>query len=84
MEDLKKVLIKRIEETTNSAVEEISSASSRAELDNIRLRYIGYKGSVPNCMSQMRNVEKDFRPEVGEKINDSVRKIREALEAKTV
>ena len=84
MEDLKEVLIKKIQDTTNSAVDEINSANSRAELDNIRLRYIGYKGSVPDCMKQLRNIDKDHRPEVGDKINESVCQIRAAIEAKTV
>ncbi len=56
-------------ELEQKALLELKAAKGAAELDKIRIKYMGKKGLLSTCMRKIREVPPDQRPEVGKLTN---------------
>lgn len=59
-----------------NALEELKSVSSRAELESIRVKYLGKKGELTQILRAMGGLSSEERPIVGKVANE----VRESLE----
>lgn len=67
----------------NSALEMIEKASTSAELNNVRVKYLGKSGEISLLMRDMANVPKEERPNIGKLVNELRGAVEGALNAKT-
>jgi len=65
------------------ALAEIAGASSPAEIEALRVRYLGRKGRIRQATSLLAKAPPERRPELGRLINQARRAIQEALASKT-
>lgn len=59
---------------------ELHAAQSTADLEQLRVKYLGKKGPLQNLMKALRDVAPEQRPEVGKQINLLKEEIEQALE----
>jgi phenylalanyl-tRNA synthetase alpha chain len=62
-------LIKEVDEVKCSFASEIQSVSSAADLENIRIKYVGKKGLVGEFMRRLREVAPEAKKDAGARIN---------------
>lgn len=62
--------------------EKMEKIKSAADVENIRVEYLGKKGEVIDILKNLKNVEASKRKEVGEKANKLRVEIEELVEAK--
>ena len=62
--------------------EKIAKATVPAELEQLRIEFLGKKGSVSALMSELRNVPNDQKKEAGQIINDVKQFIENAIKEK--
>lgn len=62
--------------------EKMNKIKSAADVENIRVEYLGKKGEVIDILKNLKNVEASKRKEVGEKANKLRVEIEELVEAK--
>jgi phenylalanyl-tRNA synthetase alpha chain len=55
----------------NEALAQILQAGSAAELENIRIRYLGKDGAITRCIRTIKNVEPSERADTGKIINEA-------------
>jgi len=67
----------QLAELQKSAISAIDKADSAAELDNLRIQYLGKKGEVTAILKQMGSLSAEERPVVGALANE----LRESIEA---
>lgn len=70
--------LKSIEEL---ALKAIQDAKDSAELEELRIKYLGKKGELTTILRSMGNVSKEERPIVGKMVNDVKKIVEEKLEA---
>jgi phenylalanyl-tRNA synthetase alpha chain len=70
-------MIERIEQLRTQAEQEIAGASSSAELEGLRVRYLGRKAELPRMLRGVAELPPEQRGEVGKAANQA----RAALEA---
>lgn len=70
--------LKSIEEL---ALKAIQDAKESAELEELRIKYLGKKGELTTILRSMGNVSKEERPIVGKMVNDVKKIVEEKLEA---
>jgi phenylalanyl-tRNA synthetase alpha chain len=63
----------------SKALQELHGADSQKGLDELRVRYLGKKGSLTGILKQMRNLSAEERPVVGKLANDVRAKIEDAV-----
>lgn len=68
----------KIEQIRNNAEEEITSVSNIAELENVRIKYLGKKGELTLVLRGMGSLPAEERPVVGSLVN----KARDFIESK--
>lgn len=68
----------KIEQIRNTAEAEITSASSIAELENTRIKYLGKKGELTLVLRGMGSLPAEERPVVGSLVNEA----RDFIESK--
>jgi len=61
----------QLESIRLSAAEKIVSAKSRAELENLRIAYLGKKGELTAILKQMGGLSAEERPVVGQLANEA-------------
>jgi phenylalanyl-tRNA synthetase alpha chain len=76
MEGSKKMR-EKLEGIKLNALEELKSVSSRTELENLRVKYLGKKGELTQILRGMGGLSAEERPIVGKVANE----VRESLEA---
>lgn len=59
---------------------EVRSAADTAELERLRVRYLGKKGELTARLRSLGDLAPDQRPEVGRRINEFRRRLEEALQ----
>lgn len=59
--------------------QQLKQAQSSADLENLRVRFLGKKGPVQGLMQELKTVPPEKRREVGKEINDLKEAITEAL-----
>ncbi len=64
------------------ALAEIAAIDSDAALEDVRVRYLGKKGRLTSASAGMREVSKEDKPAVGQKLNEVRGAITEALDDK--
>lgn len=64
------------------ALAEIANIDSDAALEEVRVRYLGKKGRLTIASAGMREVSKEDKPAVGQKLNEVRTAITEALDGK--
>lgn len=74
-EKLKKILA--------DAILEIENAASLADLEKVRVKYLGKKGLVTDLKKNIASLPSDEKPMAGKLINENSKKIEEALGQKT-
>lgn len=60
----------------------VGAAQTPAELDSVRVRYLGRKGLLTTHLKELGQLPEDQRPRVGKQINDAKRALTEAIEAR--
>lgn len=68
----------KIEQIRNNAEEKITSVSSIAELENVRIKYLGKKGELTLVLRGMGSLPAEERPVVGSLVNEA----RDFIESK--
>ena len=64
-----------------AALAEVARCRSEAELDAVRVRYLGRKGSLTEIVRSLRDASPEERPALGALINDAKRAVEESLAA---
>jgi phenylalanyl-tRNA synthetase alpha chain len=68
--------------TLEEALGDIRSAGSPAELEDIRIKYLGRKGLISRHLSEMGSLSPEERPRMGKLLNETKEKIAAALAEK--
>lgn len=69
-----------IQSLRNEFQTDLSSATTTAALENLRIKYLGRKSPIQDLMKALRDVDGDARKHVGKEINDLKVEITKALE----
>ncbi len=64
------------------ALREIDAAADQAALDEVRVRYLGKKGSLTLELKQLGSLPPDERPVVGQAINQVKQKVQQTIEGR--
>ncbi len=62
--------------------EKIAAVSATAEIEQLRIEFLGKKGSVSALMQELRNVPNEQKKEAGQKINETKQFIESAIASK--
>lgn len=75
-------MINQLEEIKSQGIEEINSAKSYDEIQNLRVKYLGKKGLLTGVLRGMGQLTPEERPLVGEKANEIKDFLEEKIESK--
>ena len=64
----------------NEALKNIEKAASSDELNDIRVAFLGKKGSITSIMKEMKGLKPEERPAFGQMVNEAKTKVENALE----
>ena len=70
----------KILEVQTAALKAIEAAQNPEELVQVRVQYLGKKGSIQELMSYMRSLSKEEKPAFGQKVNVCKQTVSEAVE----
>ena len=73
-------VLQKIVEMAREAQQELSSLGSPEQLEQFRIKYLGAKGAVKEMMSQLAQVPRDLKPQVGQKLNALKNEIQAAFD----
>jgi phenylalanyl-tRNA synthetase alpha chain len=76
-------MTERIEEIRNEAAEAIGSAQSTAELEELRVRYLGRKAELTQILRGIAELPQDQRGPVGKAGNEAHRELEQLLESRS-
>ncbi|MCG8433419.1 MAG: phenylalanine--tRNA ligase subunit alpha, partial [Gammaproteobacteria bacterium] len=74
MEDLKQL--------QDDACQEIAASATLAELDSLRVKYLGKKGKITEQLKTLGKLPAEDRPAAGQKINDAKQSVSKVIEAR--
>mgnify|MGYP002274200867 CR=1 FL=1 len=66
----------------NEGLSRIEACESLADLQNLRVLYLGKKGPIQDLMKSMKDLSKEERPAFGQKVNELKQTIAAAIEEK--
>ena len=72
----------RVDEIVRDADTAIAAAETLAELDDVRVRFLGRQGRITMASRAIGTLAPELRPEAGRRLNDSKQVIRNALDAR--
>jgi phenylalanyl-tRNA synthetase alpha chain len=72
----------KIEQVQKEALEAIQNAKTMDELRDIRIQYLGKKGSIQALMTMMKDLSKEEKPAFGQKVNVCKNTVTDALDLK--
>jgi len=72
--------MEQINTLKQEALEQIQQAASLKELNDLRIAFLGKKGSIQALMKEMKNLPKEEKPAFGAMINTLKQEVAEALE----
>ncbi|MEX1012960.1 MAG: phenylalanine--tRNA ligase subunit alpha [Waddliaceae bacterium] len=75
--------MKQFEEIRKEFQQEIESVDTTENLEQLRIKYLGRKGSVQALMPHLKDLPQDQRPQFGEKVNILKNTISEKLQERT-
>ena len=70
----------KLKEIENEAIDLLQSAKNLAELDNIRVKYLGKKGSLTEILKGMKDLSPEEKPIVGQLANKVKERITSELD----
>lgn len=73
----------RLEQIKNTAAQELNTADSKEQLEEIRLKYLGKKGELTSVLRMMGGLSAEERPVMGQLANEVRNEIEGLLEEKT-
>ena len=65
----------------DQAVAEIRAAGTLADLEAVRIKYLGRKGLLPVIMEGLKDAAPAERPEIGRRANEFKQEVGQALDA---
>lgn len=74
--------MENLEALTQQALAEVSEAQDMSALDQVRVQYLGKKGSITSLMKGLGKVAPEERPKVGAVINEAKEKVQSAINAR--
>jgi phenylalanyl-tRNA synthetase alpha chain len=77
MSDLKQ----RLEEALAAASSQLTACSTPAEVEDVRIRFLGRKGLLPALMKEMAGVAPEERPAVGKALNAVKQGLQDGIDA---
>ncbi len=69
---------------TAQAGAEIDAATTLAELDQARVRYLGKKGELTQYLKTLGSLPPEERPKVGQAVNEAKKALQERIEARRI
>ncbi|MBT8443415.1 MAG: phenylalanine--tRNA ligase subunit alpha [Gammaproteobacteria bacterium] len=69
-------------ELVSRACAEIESSADLAQLDEVRVRYLGKKGAITSQLKQLGSLSADDRPAAGQAINRAKQSVLDAIQAR--
>ena len=72
----------QLEQIKKAALEQLNEVSDKAELENLRVKYLGKKGELTAILRGMGKLTAEERPVVGKVANEVREAIESALESK--
>ena len=72
----------RVDEIVRDAYTAIAAAETLAELEDVRVRFLGRQGRITMASRAIGALAPDLRPEAGRRLNDGKKVIRNTLEAR--
>ncbi len=70
----------QIEQVQEEALAAVQSAGTMEDLNQVRIAYLGKKGSIQALMAEMKNLPKEEKPAFGQRVNACKQAVAEALE----
>ena len=65
-----------------AALNEIKDSKTLAELDGIRVRYLGKKGKITSQLKLLGSMDPKERPIFGQEINETKKRVKDELQLK--
>lgn len=72
----------RLQNILHDAKIAVSEVTELAKLDEIRVQFLGKKGSLTDCMKTLGKLSPEERPQAGQAINDAKQTVQSLLNAK--
>jgi len=76
------MIVEKIKSVGEKAFQEIELAKSSAELEQIRIQFLGKKGAFSDVLKSLGSVDASERPKIGAAANEWKQKIETALDVK--
>lgn len=67
---------------TEAALAEVADATALRELDEVRVKYLGKKGSISTLLKSLGKLSAEERPKAGAVINEARQQVQAAIEAR--
>jgi phenylalanyl-tRNA synthetase alpha chain len=74
--------LQALEEIVDTAVAAIEAANISADLEALRVEYLGKKGKITAYLKQLGNVDVESRPVIGKSVNQAKQKVAGLVEQK--
>ncbi|MET4693497.1 phenylalanine--tRNA ligase subunit alpha [Endozoicomonas lisbonensis] len=74
--------MENLETITSSALAEVESAANAADLDQVRVRFLGKKGELTQLLKGLGKLSAEERPKAGGLINEAKQQVQTAINAK--
>ena len=74
--------MENLETITSSALAEVESAANAADLDQVRVRFLGKKGELTQLLKGLGKLSAEERPKAGGLINEAKQQVQVAINAK--
>ena len=71
--------VSSLDKLEQEALQEVSSATDAAALDNVRVRYLGKKGLLTQQLKQLGKLPAEERPAAGQEINRIKQQVQEVI-----
>ena len=71
-----------LQKLVSEARAELTDCAALADLDQLRVRYLGKKGVLTEQLKALGKLPPEQRPQAGQAINDAKREVQQALEAR--
>ncbi len=75
-------MLAELDQIRDTALAEITPIADEIALDDFRVRFLGKKGELTKASAGMRDVPKEDKPKVGQKLNEVRNAISDAIEAR--
>ena len=72
----------KLQEIRRLAIDSIDSVSNLADIENLRVKYLGKKGEITILLKGMGKLSAEERPIIGQIANDVRKEIEELIEVK--